>query len=61
MIIDSFHWHRFEDAINRAITSCEQTENNAAHYFADAGKVIAQTIKISNPPTNFYLELMEVF
>ncbi|MDO9012596.1 MAG: hypothetical protein Q7U78_12430 [Gallionella sp.] len=33
-------WRRFEDAIKRAITSCEQSENNSAHHFADAGKLI---------------------
>ncbi len=33
-------WRRFEDAINRAITSCEQSGNNSAHHFAGAGKPI---------------------
>ena len=33
-------WRRFEDAINRAITSCEQSGNNAGHHFAGAGKPI---------------------
>jgi len=33
-------WRRFEDAINRAITSCEQSGNNPQHHFAGAGKMI---------------------
>lgn len=33
-------WRRFEDAISRAITSCEQSGNKAGHHFAGAGKMI---------------------
>jgi DNA-damage-inducible protein D len=33
-------WRRFEDAINRAITSCEQSGNKSEHHFAGAGKPI---------------------
>jgi DNA-damage-inducible protein D len=33
-------WRRFEDAITRAITSCEQSGNNPEYHFADAGKPI---------------------
>lgn len=33
-------WRRFEDAIKRAITSCEQSGNNPRHHFAGAGKMI---------------------
>jgi DNA-damage-inducible protein D len=33
-------WRRFEDAIKRAITSCEQSGNNPGHHFAGAGKMI---------------------
>ena len=33
-------WRRFEDAIKRAITSCEQSGNNPDHHFAGAGKMI---------------------
>jgi len=33
-------WRRFEDAINRAITSCEQSGNNPEHHLAGAGKPI---------------------
>ena len=34
-------WRRFEDAIERAKTSCEQSGNKAGHHFAGAGKMIA--------------------
>lgn len=33
-------WRRFEDAIKRAITSCEKSENNPEHHFAGASKTI---------------------
>jgi DNA-damage-inducible protein D len=33
-------WRRFEDAINRAITSCEQSGNNSQNHFAGAGKMV---------------------
>ena len=33
-------WRRFEDAIKRAITSCEQSGNIPQNHFADAGKMV---------------------
>ena len=33
-------WRRFEQAISRAITSCEQSGNEPALHFANAGKMI---------------------
>lgn len=33
-------WRRFEDAVKRAMTSCETSGNNAGHHFAGAGKMI---------------------
>ncbi|MDP1929631.1 MAG: DNA damage-inducible protein D [Thiobacillus sp.] len=33
-------WRRFEDAIKRAQTSCEQSGNDPAYHFAGAGKMI---------------------
>ena len=33
-------WRRFEDAIKRAETSCEQSGNNPDYHFADAGKMV---------------------
>lgn len=33
-------WRRFEDAIKRAITSCESSGNNPDYHFAGAGKMI---------------------
>jgi len=33
-------WRRFEDAIKRAITSCQQSGNDPGHHFAGAGKMI---------------------
>jgi DNA-damage-inducible protein D len=33
-------WRRFEDAIKRAITSCEQSGNVSDHHFAGVGKMV---------------------
>jgi DNA-damage-inducible protein D len=33
-------WRRFENAINRAITSCSQSGNNPDYHFAGAGKMV---------------------
>ncbi len=33
-------WRRFEQAIERAITSCKESGNEPDHHFAGAGKVI---------------------
>lgn len=33
-------WRRFEEAIQRAQMSCEQSGNSAAHHFAGTGKMI---------------------
>lgn len=33
-------WRRFEDAIKRAITSCNQSGNEPLHHFAGVGKMI---------------------
>lgn len=33
-------WRRFDDAVKRAITSCEQSGNNPHNHFAGAGKMV---------------------
>lgn len=33
-------WRRFEDAINRALTSCKQSGNIPANHFAGVGKMV---------------------
>jgi DNA-damage-inducible protein D len=33
-------WRRFENAIKKAVTSCEQSDNDPGHHFAGAGKLI---------------------
>lgn len=35
------HWRSFENAIRKAITSCEQSSNDPSHHFARARKPIA--------------------
>ena len=34
-------WRRFEEAVKRAVTSCETSGNDPAHHFAGVGKMIA--------------------
>lgn len=33
-------WRRFEDAISRAVASCQASGNNPDHHFAGAGKMV---------------------
>ena len=33
-------WRRFEDAINRALTSCKQSGNIPLNHFAGVGKMV---------------------
>jgi len=33
-------WRRFEEAVQRAITSCQQSGNDPAYHFAGAGKLV---------------------
>ena len=39
-LLGYMQWRRFEDAINRAKTSCQQPGNDPDHHFAGAGKMI---------------------
>ncbi len=39
-ILGYSQWRRFEDAIKRAMTSCETSGNDPAYHFAGAGKMI---------------------
>ena len=34
-------WRRFEQAVERAIASCNESGNNPGHHFAGAGKMVA--------------------
>jgi DNA-damage-inducible protein D len=35
-----YKWQRFEDAIQRAMTACEQSGNAAADHFTASGKMV---------------------
>ncbi|MBK5276455.1 MAG: DNA damage-inducible protein D [Desulfuromonadales bacterium] len=48
-------WRRFEDAINRAMTSCGQSGNNPDYHFAGAGKMIATGKGALREVTDFHL------
>ncbi len=40
-ILGYVKWHRFEDAIKRAIISCEKSGNNPKYHFTAAGKMVS--------------------
>ncbi len=40
LLLGYTQWRRFEDAIKRAATSCEQSGNNPQNHFAGAGKMV---------------------
>jgi DNA-damage-inducible protein D len=39
-LLGYMQWRRFEDAINRALTSCKQSGNIPANHFAGVGKMV---------------------
>ena len=48
-------WRRFEDAIRRAMTSCEQSGHTCDHHFAGAGKMIGTGKGASREVDDFHL------
>lgn len=40
VVLGYAQWRRFENAIKRAIISCEQSGNKSGHHFAGAGKMV---------------------
>jgi DNA-damage-inducible protein D len=39
-ILGYSQWRRFEDAVKRAMSSCDASGNNSTHHFAGVGKMI---------------------
>ena len=48
-------WRRFEDAIKRAATSCEQSGNNPEYHFAGVGKMVDLGSGSAREITDFHL------
>lgn len=48
-------WRRFEEAIQRARTSCEQSGNPAENHFAGAGKMVVLGSSSRREVADFYL------
>jgi DNA-damage-inducible protein D len=48
-------WRRFENAIKKAVTSCEQSRNEPDHHFASAGKVVGIGSEASREVPDFHL------
>ena len=53
-------WRRFEDAIKRAITSCEKSGNNPQNHFAEAGKMVGLGSGSAREVGNFHLSRFEL-
>lgn len=48
-------WRRFEQAIERAKSSCEQSGNNPNHHFAGAGKMVSLGSDSAREVSDFHL------
>jgi DNA-damage-inducible protein D len=48
-------WRRFENAIKKAVTSCEQSGNEPSHHFASAGKMVGIGSDASREVPDFHL------
>src|SRR3990167_3041017 len=48
-------WRRFENAIRKAITSCEQSGNEPSHHFASAGKMVGIGSEASREVPDYHL------
>lgn len=48
-------WRRFEDAIQRAITSCQQSGNEPTNHFAGAGKMVPLGSRSQREIPDFHL------
>ena len=48
-------WRRFENAIKKAVTSCEQSANEPEHHFASAGKMVGIGSETSRNIPDYHL------
>jgi DNA-damage-inducible protein D len=48
-------WRRFENAIKKAITSCEQSGNESKNHFAGAGKMVQIGSDVTREVPDFHL------
>jgi DNA-damage-inducible protein D len=48
-------WRRFENAIHKAVTSCEQSGNDPSHHFAGAGKMVGIGSETSRNVPDYHL------
>ena len=39
-VLEYVQWRRFNDVIDKAIVSCELSQNNVKDHFADVGKMV---------------------
>ena len=48
-------WRRFENAVKKAVTSCEQSGNEPGYHFAGAGKMVGIGSEASREVPDFHL------
>lgn len=54
-------WRRFEEAIQRAITACEQSGNIVVNHFADAGKMVRLGSGAERTVKDYYLSRLACY
>ncbi len=54
-------WRRFEEAIQRAITACEQSENIVANHFASTGKMVKLGSGAERSVKDYYLSRLACY
>lgn len=54
-LLDYAQWRRFEQAIERAMASCETSGNNPQNHFANAGKMVSLGSGSQRPVDDYQL------
>lgn len=54
-------WRRFEEAVQRAVTSCQQSGNDPKYHFVGAGKMVTLGSSIEREIPDFHLSRFALF
>ena len=55
LLLGYSQWRRFEQAIERAVSSCQQSGNKPDHHFAGTGKVITGGKEAGQVVEDYYI------